>query len=278
MGRTAAALLVGLIALSGCTPMNSAPEGVTVSVYQPRPDVAAGRIAIQVHNGGSTPLTVTGARLESSFFVGSLAWASEREPVVAPGSRLDLRVPLVDSECAETVEAVHTVVLDYRLGDVAGTVELVPDDPFDLLPRLRDAACLGVRVGEIVELTASELISSGAPGAPGELVIAVTPTGAAGSVTVHAAFSTTLLAPALDGTGVGELPLGVELGAGGPAEFRVPVVPNRCDPHALAEDKVGTRLPLEVATSTGAHGQLILAASDGLRAQMYAFYATYCGL
>lgn len=75
---------------------------------------------------------------------------------------------------------------------------------------------------------------------------------------------------------MGELPLGIELGPDGPAEFRV--VPNRCDAHVLAEDKVGTGLPLEVSTSTGAEGRLILAASDELRGQMYAFYAGYCDL
>jgi hypothetical protein len=271
------ALLVA-VSLAGCAIEASAPEGVSVSVYQPRPDVAAGRIAIQVHNGGGDPLTVTGARLESTYFTDDLVWTGEREPVVGVGRSLDLRVPLAESDCADPVEATHAVVLDYRVGDRVGTVELVPDDPFELLPRLRDAACLEARVGEIVELTATSVTANNTLGSPGEVVVSVRPTGEPGTVTVDAAFSTTLLAPALDGIGVGELPLGIVLGADGPTEFRMPIVPNRCDAHALAEDKVGTRLPLEVTTSTGAQGRLVLAANDELRGQMYAFYAGYCGL
>lgn len=115
-----------------------------MSVYQPRPDVAAGRIAIQVHNDGSMPITVTGVRLESTFFAEDLVWAGEREPVVGPGLRLDLRVPIADSDCTEPVDAVHAVVLDYRLGDAEGTVVLVPDDPVELLPGFgmpRASAC-----------------------------------------------------------------------------------------------------------------------------------------
>lgn len=278
MVRAAFLALVALLTLAGCAQPPAALEGISVSVYQPRPDVAAGRIAIQVHNDGTEPLTVTGARLESTYFVDDIVWTGDREPVVGAGLRLDLRVPLVDNDCTVDVDAVHTVVLDYRLGDRPGTLELTPDDPFDLLPRLRDAACLGVRVGEIVELTATSVASANTLGTPGEIVVAVAPTGAMGTVTVDAAYSTTLLAPALDGVGTSELPLGIELSADGPREFRVPIVPNRCDAHALAEDKIGTRLPLEVTTSSGAQGQLILPASDALKEQMYAFWKAYCGL
>ena len=100
-----------------------------------------------------------------------------------------------------------------------------------------------------------------------------------GVVTVDAISSTTLLNPARpDGIGVNRLELGVEVSAAGPPEIRVPIVPNRCDPHALAEDKIGTRMPLYLTLSDGTSGRLVLAASDELRAQMYAFYSAYCGL
>ncbi len=49
-------------------------------------------------------------------------------------------------------------------------------------------------------------------------------------------------------------------------------MPNRCDAHALAEDKIGTRMPLYVTAPDGSTGRLVLAASDELRVQMYAFY------
>ncbi len=55
-------------------------------------------------------------------------------------------------------------------------------------------------------------------------------------------------------------------------------MPNRCDAHALAEDKVGTRMPLYVTAPDGSTGRFVLAATDELRMQMYAFYSSYCGL
>jgi hypothetical protein len=115
--------------------------------------------------------------------------------------------------------------------------------------------------------------------APAELVISVEPTGADGTVTLDTIHSTTLLNPSgPDGIGVAELDLGIAIDKDGPAEIRIPIVPNRCDPHALAEDKIGTRMPLYVTAPDGSGGRLVLSASDELRAQMYAFYTTYCGL
>ena len=115
--------------------------------------------------------------------------------------------------------------------------------------------------------------------APAELLISVEPTGEPGTVTVDTISSTTLLNPAgPDGIGVPQLDLGIAVSADGPAEIRVPIVPNRCDPHALAEDKIGTRMPLHVTLPDGTSGRLVLSASDELRAQMYAFFSSFCGL
>ena len=58
-------------------------------------------------------------------------------------------------------------------------------------------------------------------------------------------------------------------------ELRLRIRPARCDPHAVAEDKVGTLLPLNVSVG-GREGQLKIAAGTALRGQIYDFVTSAC--
>lgn len=275
-----ATVALGLTMVTGCSGGGSAaaPDDVWVSVYQPRPDVAAGRIAIQVHNDSGESLAIEQASLTSTYFAEDLEWPAGRAATVGPGRAIDLRVKLGDSDCTSD-EATHTVTLQYRLGESdPQTATFAPVDDFHVLDLLHDAACLGERVSEVATLTAQSVAVPGDPGVPTELVIAVDPTGADGEVVIDSVTSTTLLAPFDGASGVGDVPLGITIDANGPSEIRIPLVPNRCDPHALAEDKVGTRIPLHVTAPDGTTGRLVLSATDELRAEMYAFFSSYCGL
>ena len=275
------ALAAALAALSGCAPTASteAPEGVRISVYQPRPDVPKNRMAIQVHNDGDVPVTVTSAELHTSFFTDDVVWGPGRTATVAPGYAVDLRVDLpTDADCSD-VAPLLTATFGWTIGDLSGIATVEPDDPFHLLDLLHDAACLIVDVDAVATLTAVSLDAPAAQPAPAELVISVEPTGADGTVTLDSIHSTTLLNPAgPDGIGVAEVELGIAIDKSGPPEVRIPIVPNRCDAHALAEDKIGTRMPLYVTAPDGSSGRFVLAATDELRMQMYAFYSSYCGL
>jgi hypothetical protein len=271
-------------ALSGCLTQTSGesdelPDGVRVSVYQPRPDVPKNRIAIQVHNDGDVPVKVTSATLASSYFADAFEWGPDRTATVPPGYAVDLRVDIpAEADCSDR-PIVQTVYLFWTVGDESGDSAVTPDDPFHLLDLLHDAACLIVSVDSVATLTATSLDAPAAQPAPAELVISVEPTGADGTITLGTIHSTTLLNPAgPDGIGVAELELGVTIDKDGPPEVRIPIVPNRCDAHALAEDKIGTRMPLYVTAPDGSTGRLVLSASDALRTQMYAFYTAFCGL
>jgi hypothetical protein len=277
-------LLALAAALAACAPPSGAglveaPDGVRVSVYQPRPDVPKNRMAIQIHNDGDEALTVTSAELESSYFTDETVWGPGRTATVKPGYAVDLRVDVpTDADCSG-VEPELSAVFGWKIGERSGTSSVTPDDPFHLLDLLHDAACLIVRVDEVATLTATSLEVPAALPAPAELVIAVEPSGAEGIVTLDTIHSTTLLNPAgPDGVGVPELALGIAIDKTGPAEVRIPIVPNRCDAHALAEDKIGTRMPLYVTAPDGSSGRFVLAATEQLRMQMYAFYSQFCGL
>lgn len=285
MTRRVVAVLLATLAvaatLTACDPAppNDVPDGVRISVYQPRPDVPKNRMAIQVHNDGAGPVTITGAVLNSSYFDDELVWGPDRTATVAPGYAVDLRVDIPTEAVCDGAPSELRVIFDWTSGDESGTGRVTPDDPFHLLDLLHDAACLIVSVDEVATLTAVSLDAPAQQPAPAELVITVEPTGADGTITLESINSTTLLNPAgADGVGVSELELGIAIDKDGPPEVRIPIVPNRCDAHALAEDKVGTRMPLYVTAPDGSSGRFVLAASDALRMQMYAFYSSYCGL
>lgn len=277
-------LVVALVlAMAGCAPgadtIQDPPDGITISVYQPRPDIPKNRIAIEVHNDGDEPITITAATLESNYFAEGFVWGPGRTATIAPGYAVDLRVDIPAVASCDAVTADNAVSFDWTVGDTSGSSVVTPDDGFHMLDRLHDEGCLVENVDAIAHLTAVSLTAPAVQPAPAELLISVEPTGASGMVTVETISSTTLLNPAgPDGIGVNQLPLGIELSADGPDEIRVPIVPNRCDPHALAEDKIGTRMPLYVTFADGTEGRYVLAASDELRGQMYAFFSAFCGL
>ncbi|NYF09448.1 energy-converting hydrogenase Eha subunit A [Leifsonia sp. AK011] len=279
MGARAA--IVGGVAvcalLAGCTPGVPAEPPFTVTVVQPRTGIAMGIIAMQVKNTGETTIDVSSAELDSDYLGAPLVWEGD-SVTLAPGRAVDLRVPLDTWDCDTDATADASATIGYSIeGGGSGTAIVSAPDPTIALPGLWEGACLAEGVAEVVDLRAIALESSGTVGAVGELVLSTEPTGADGTVEVHSVESTTLLAPFDGVSGVPTVPLDLVLGADGPPEVRIPFVPNRCDAHALAEDKIGTRIPLQVTVGE-LSGRLVLPATDELRAQMYAFYGDYCAL
>jgi hypothetical protein len=95
----------------------------------------------------------------------------------------------------------------------------------------------------------------------------------AGELVIDRVEETTLLAEAPQAP----WPHALSLRAGGPlAEVRLGIRPARCDPHAVAEDKVGTLLPLRV-TVASREGVLKIDAGSRLRGRMYDFVTKACG-
>jgi hypothetical protein len=276
--RALAALTAGVLAcglVSGCAPAAPAlPSEVTVMVYQPRTDITLGRVAIQVRNGSDAPLEVVGARLHSPDFVADTVWPNDSATVPA-GLALDLRAPLPEVHCDAETRA--TAKIEFVIDDQRGVAELPVEDPFDLLPRLHREACLADEIAAIATLTPREVILPDGV-APAILVIDVEPTGAPGVVTLDQVGGTTLLKPTADGQARDFVDLGIAIDADGPSEVRIAFVPNRCDPHALLEDKVGTIIPLYVTTSTATAQRWLMPVADAQRADFYAFFAAYCGL
>ncbi|MET0469053.1 MAG: hypothetical protein ABWZ87_09935, partial [Aeromicrobium sp.] len=106
--------------------------------------------------------------------------------------------------------------------------------------------------------------------------VTLAPTGNADGVS-FAGFESTVLFRQTDDS---PTDVDVPLGAGEPTTEQVmSVVPARCDPHALAEDKVGTLFGVAVrAPGLADNASFFLPLTKPQRSAFFTFFRTHCGL
>ncbi len=277
--RWVAVPLVGLL-LAGCATPSPVvlPAGVTVTAYQGRFDRAERQLELKVANGSDAVLTVTGASFDSTRFMAPAQW--DRSQDIPVGSARDLRVQLGEPQCDPSIER-DEVVLHFTLADgTTGTARLSIDDT-SAIDAIHAEDCLIEATAAVATLVPGARLEW-TPGAhlPASLEIIVSPTGAPGSIRISETRATVLLSLVDDsGAVVFSQPEDVLVDAGTPpAVIMLRLVPARCDPHAVAEDKRGTIFPLHVLTSDGQTGDVVVAVGDAVRGELYAFYGDYCGL
>lgn len=268
--------------VSGCQATSSlieSPQGVEVSIFQPRSDISKNRIAIKFVNDGKEPLTISATTLTSNLFANDFVWKANRPATVSPGFAIDLRVDIPPVDSCDEGRSSRAVRFDWTVGQVSGTSFITPDDTFNILANLHDNGCFISAMNTVGAISAVSLTPSFQKLTPATLLISIAPTGQEGTLTINSIGSTTLLSPA-DSKGIvtAQLDFDLVISAKGPFKINVPIVPNRCDAHGIAEDKIGTRMPLVVTLADGTKGRYVLPASNQLRAAMYSFYTSYCGL
>lgn len=272
--------LAGLcLLLGGCAPTPPAlPSDVTVTIFETRFDAALRQVQLRVTNDSGAPLTVLRAELDSSRFVSPAVF--ERSQTVPSGSARDLPVKLGDAVCDGSPTS-DQVRLEFELDDSTRGSVLLDIADTAILDAITEKECRIVAVASHAAIVPPE-VAEWTPGAgqPAILDFQIIPTGAAGSLTISDVGNTTLLGLVDEsGARVTPLPVGVVITSDSePTVIRLRVVPARCDPHAVAEDKQGTQFPFAVETSDGPGGQIRVAVSDEVRQSIYAFFADYCGL
>ncbi|MCH6230308.1 hypothetical protein MK786_06115 [Microbacterium sp. CFH 31415] len=287
---TAVAALLAL-ALSACapggeapdgeatTPSTGLPDGVTVELQQGRSDVAARQAQVVVRNGTDETLVVGSVEVEDPRFAAPIVRVEERESTIGPGRTVGIRVQLPDAACAgDATEAVgSTVILDYTLGDDSGRASAGIEDPIGFIEPLHVRDCRADAVADAAHVSFTDFDPS-PPGEPAALMLGIAPTGR--SAVLISGIQTTNLITFEDGgdTALETLPIGLEVREGdtGMTEVSLPIVPIRCDPHAVQEDKRGTIFDLEVEVD-GEPGEIELAASEELRGQVLTWVADWCG-
>lgn len=272
------AIVAGVVALTGCatprgsddSPSATAPPGLPASteaiavvaeVYRTRIDPSRGGIQLSVTNEGDAPLALDGARLESPLL--SAALERTDDAVVPAGATRDLPMTLVDPRCpagaAPAEPKAPDAVLLVPLADGSvGELRVPTTDRIGQWAAWLEGACFAQAVGERVELAVRAGDSGSGGGTIGvELVVRALPgpagdDGGAELVRLSSVGGTVLLG-ALDAAGerAEGIPLDVVIDPANPPDAPIVVPlrfsPNRCDAHAIADDKQGTLFGVDVA-------------------------------
>lgn len=285
--RAAVMAVVGLVALAGCsaspvaeptrTPTSALPAGVTVELQQQRSDVSTRQAQVRVRNDSDAPVTVAGVRVEDPRFVGAATRViADRVTTLPAGRSVDIRVQLAPADCDAPDEADATVVLELVDGDQSSEVEAPTADPLGFLARLHARECLAERLADAATLAFTGFTPS-PTGEPAALELTITPTGAGGA-TVVGVESTNLLDFAAPRGEEDLYPVDVDLDEGGdtePVVIALPLVPFRCDPHAVQEDKRGTVFDVHIELD-GEPGEVELFVGEELRGHMLTWVAQWC--
>lgn len=280
------ALAFGLaFGLAGCAPEPAdarLPPEVRAELLQYRSDVAARQVVVEITNGTGSALEIGEVTVSDARFVEPAERVVDRASTVAPGVTVAIRVQLPDVACfggptgGADAAPPPSATVHWRQGEVSGVSDLALTDPLDVLGPLHERECRGQALADAAAVSFADFAPS-APGEPAVLTLAVTPTGRA-EAQLQSIRPTNLL---MIGTDAVSDPLAYPLRlqidrASAPVQIDLPLLPFRCDAHAVQEDKRGTIFSLEVLTPEGA-GQIEVAASPDMRADILSWVARWCG-
>lgn len=253
------------------------PAGVSVEFRQTRADVALRQAAVSVRNGTDGPLVVADVSVADPRFAAPAERVVDRASRIAPGASVDVRVQLAEVACDVPDEATATVTLHYRWGEddaeAVATAPIVDAVPF--VAALHANECLQAEAERSARVAFGRFTPS-PPGEAARLEMVVTPTAGTGALRIVGIRETNLLTTPdvadsvhpldIDQTGPDRSAVTVDL----------PILPARCDAHAVQEDKRGTvfRVLVEV---DGRAGSFDLAATPDMRGEILGWIADWCG-
>ncbi|QCB99007.1 hypothetical protein E5206_12505 [Arthrobacter sp. PAMC25564] len=264
---------------------------MTAGISQFRDNYGKQIIEIQLTNNSTASLTMLGAELTSPLFSSGIIWQPADGGIgLPPGQAKSLPAPLPAPDCTQGSVAASApaggpedaATVSLRLAPAAALAEPQPltapaADPYGVLPRNNAEMCLAEAAAAVAGFRLEPDLDVSADGRSAVVRLAITPrnpgTADAGTLTIDRIEGTTLLE---EDPGA-PWPRSVEVSASAqPEEVRLRIRPARCDPHAVAEDKVGTLLPLRVRAG-GREGVLKVDAGGLLRGRIYDFVTAACG-
>jgi len=269
-------------ASAGCSPVAPAPadtagalpEGIEVGLFQLRSDVAERGAQVRVTNGSDEDLTVTRLTFQDDWFAGEAV--RDRTSTIPAGRTVDLRFALPESACEDEPDAADRtteVTLEFSVGDASGTSTVAVSDPLGFTTLIHEKECLRHDLAQVAALEWTGFTKS-TPPLPAELRLSITPAGGSGGAELVEVQTTNLLQFTDQPTA---FPLGLSVsGADAASEMSVPLLPLRCDPHAVMEDKRGTVFDVGVEID-GAAGVVEIAASEAMRGEILRWVADWCG-
>lgn len=264
-----------VLALAACSPQpaepSGLPPGVEVELFQLRSDVAERGAQVRVINGSDTDLVVTSLTFADDWFAGEAV--RDRMSTVPAGRTVDLRFALPESACEDEPDAASRtsrVTLELEGGGTA-TVDVA--DPLGFTTLIHEKECLRHDLARVATLEWTEFTPTAAP-LPAELQLSITPAGGTETAELVEVQTTNLLQFADQPT---PFALAATVtGTDAATMVAVPIVPLRCDPHAVMEDKRGTVFNVLVDVD-GAGGVVEVAAPEPMRGEILRWVADWCG-
>jgi hypothetical protein len=254
------------------------PADVEVAITQYRSDRPGRLLAVEIHNLSPGTLRVAGVALRTAVLPTVPAYEG-REVSIPAGATRAVRLALGDPACPSPAAdggAASGVEVTIELGGSLPPLVIAAEDPYGTLARISAEDCATEAVLAVVRLTGTSVAIDGVAGtSTARLTVLIEPSGGTGVVDLRSVEPTVLLSPQ-QGSG---WPLDLRVtGADAPRSVELTLVPTRCDPHVIAEDKVGTRLTVVAAMADGTLQRFPLLLEDGVKEQLLAFVAEHCGL
>ncbi len=284
-GGAALAALAVAVLVSSCAaaPDRALPEGVTAQLLQYRSDVATRQVEVEIANGTDAPLEIASLSVSDARLVEPAVRVVERTSTVAARVTVAIRVQLPQVACFDSGGAAGAdaapapiATVHWRQGTASGIAEVPLTDPLDVIAPLHERECRAQGLAEAAAVSFTSFTPS-PPGQPAILTIGVVPTGKA-SATIVSIRPTNLL---MVGTEARPDPLAYDLDlqiepSSAPTEVELPLLPFRCDAHAVQEDKRGTIFGVDIRTAA-VEGGIEIAASPEMRAAILTWVGQWCG-
>lgn len=272
---SAVAVSVGLVSCAPTMPLPPAPPAppaleLSASLMQNRSDVTARIGQLQLTNEGTGPVELGSLAIIDPRFVSPIEPIARETRTLKPGSGVNVRVLLPPVAC-DTSDAEPRLKFTYGPSDAEASVAV--SDPLGFVTAMHTRECDAAALAKIAEVRFGAFEPSSAH-EPADLMLEVTPTGS-GSATLVALHATPLL---MFPAGEMSFPLDLAISSGESTVrlVRIPIVPGRCDPHAVAEDKLGTRFTFDVDLD-GESKQVQLFVGEELRGEILRWVSQWCG-
>lgn len=249
------------------------PRGLTAWFDQGRAFRQGRQVRIRLVNDADSTITVTRATVSSDRF-DEVVWSGEETFM----NEVDLEMDLPMARCGTRTSA--DVELTYSVdGGPLTTSATVAEDRYGQVALLLDRDCAEYTLDDAATLTTGRprIVGKGLA-AEYRLPVRLTPTGRRDDVS-FAGFDDTVLFSSIGEAATGTYRPAPLTTAAGPVDVVLRVAPARCDPHALAEDKIGTLFGVEVrAPGLPGNASFYLPLSDPARALLRRSFSVHCGL